>query len=75
MQYFSHVTIMWLTYQDMQLKLQWGSTRGVVTIMLDFDIIVREFELHSRFYVHFRTNTFENVMKPLFFYMDKFGVK
>ena len=26
--------------------------------ILDFDIIVNEFELKSRYYIHFQTNTF-----------------
>ena len=30
---------------------------GVVTNVLDYDIVVSEFELQSRYYVHFRTNT------------------
>ena len=29
------------------------SLRGVVANMLDYDIVVREFELESRYYVHF----------------------
>ena len=34
-----------------------GSSRGVVANVLDYDIVVYEFELHPRYYVHFRTNT------------------
>ena len=30
---------------------------GVVINVLDSDIVVSEFELQSRYYVHFRTNT------------------
>ena len=33
------------------------SFRGVVANMLDCDIVVSEFELQSRYYVHLRTNT------------------
>ena len=31
----------------------------------DCEIIISEFELQSRYYVHFRTNTFEKVMKSV----------
>ena len=33
----------------------------------DYDIVVNEFELQSRYYVHFRTNTLGKGMKPLIF--------
>ena len=33
-----------------------GPSRGVVNF-LDYDIIVYEFVLQSRYYIHFRTNT------------------
>ena len=29
---------------------------GVVAELLDYDMVVSEFELKSRYYVHFRTN-------------------
>ena len=29
------------------------------------DIVINEFELHSRLYVHFRTNNLEKVIKSL----------
>ena len=32
--------------------------------MLDCDIVVNEFELQTRYYVHFRTNTIWNGMNP-----------
>ena len=35
-----------------------GCHRGTVGNVLDCDIVVSEFELHSRYYVHFQTNTF-----------------
>ena len=31
--------------------------RGVVGNVLDWGIVDREFELQSRYYIHFRTNT------------------
>ena len=38
-------------------KYQIGSSRGVVANMRDGNIVVSEFELQSRSYIHFRTNT------------------
>ena len=32
--------------------------------MLDCDIVEREFELQSRYYVHFQTNTSRKYMNP-----------
>ena len=43
---------------------KWESFRGVVANMLDYDIVVSDFELQSRYYVHFRTNTLEKGMNP-----------
>ena len=40
--------------------------RGVMVKPLDCRIVVREFELQSCCYVHFRTHTLE-VIKPLIF--------
>ena len=38
--------------------------RGVMVKVLDCEIVVSEFELQSRYYVHFRTNTLEKGMYP-----------
>ena len=46
---------------------KWVYTCGVVTYVLDYNIVVSEFELQSGFYVHFRTNTLEKRMN-LFMY-------
>ena len=56
--------------------------------VLNFYIVVSEFELQSRYYVHFQTYTVRKDMKPpyphpdmswivplLFFYNDDFGIK
>ena len=32
---------------------------------MDWGIVVSEFELYSRYYVHFRTNTFGKDLNPL----------
>ena len=37
----------------------------VVANVLYSNIVVSEFELHSRYYIHFRSNTFRKVMKSL----------
>ena len=39
--------------------------RGKLANTVDYDIIVSEFQLLSRYYVHFRTNTLEKVLNPL----------
>ena len=54
---------------------------------MDCGIVVSEFELQSRYFVHFRANTLGKGMNPiilpamgwivplLFFYKDGFGIK
>ena len=42
-----------------------GGPRGVMVKATDCGIVVSEFELQSRSYVHFRTNTFGKGMNPL----------
>ena len=42
------------------------SLRGVVANILDCDIVVSEFELKSRYYVHFRFDTFRKGMNPIY---------
>ena len=41
-----------------------GSARGVAANELDCGIVVRVFELQSRYYVHFRTNTLGKRYEP-----------
>ena len=48
------------------IYIYWRSPRCIVANMLDWDIIVIEFELLSRYYAHLRTNTHEKGMPPLF---------
>ena len=38
---------------------------GVMVKMMDYGIVVSEFELQSHYYIHFRTNTLRKVMNPL----------
>ena len=42
-----------------------GCPRGVMVKAMDCRIVVSEFELQSRYYVHFRTNTLAKGMNPL----------
>ena len=41
----------------------WG--RGVMVKAMDYAIVVREFVLQSRYYVHFRVNILGKGMNPL----------
>ena len=41
-----------------------GIARGVAVNVLDCNILISEFELQSRFYVHLRTNTFGERYEP-----------
>ena len=64
-----------------------GCPSGVMVNAMDCGIVVIEFELQSRFYVHFRANTLGKGMNPLilpamgkisprlFFLNDSFGIK
>ena len=42
-----------------------GCPRGVMVKAMDYGIIVSEFILQSRYYVHFWANTLGKVMNPL----------
>ena len=42
-----------------------GGPRGVMVKAMDWGIVVREFVLQSRYYVHFRANTPGKDMNPL----------
>ena len=42
-----------------------GCLRGVMVKAMDYGIVVREFVLQSRYYVHFRANTLGKGMNPL----------
>ena len=43
----------------------WGCPRGVMVKAMNCGIVVREFVLQSRYYVHFRANTLGKGMNPL----------
>ena len=42
-----------------------GCPRGVMVKAMDCGIVVREFVLQSRYYIHFRANTLGKGMNPL----------
>ena len=48
-----------------KLYLYWGCPRGVMVKAMDCRIVVREFVLQLRYYVHFRANTIGKGMNPL----------
>ena len=45
--------------------LFWGESPGWVANMLDWDIIVSDFEFQSYYYIHFWTNTLRKIMNLL----------
>ena len=48
-----------------RVQILGGCPRGVMVKAMDCGIVVREFVLQSRYYVHFRTNTLGKGMNPL----------
>ena len=51
--------------QPLQVKPVGGGPRGVMVKATDCGIVVSEFVLQSRYYVHSRTNTLGKGMNPL----------
>ena len=58
---------MWylVSNQAIGLMNRAGCPRGVMVKAMDYGIVVREFVLQSRYYVHFRANTLGKGMNPL----------
>ena len=52
---------------SLQLNIRRDFPRGVMVKAMNCRIVVSEFELHSRYYVHFRTNTLGKGMNPFIF--------
>ena len=52
-------------YNRVPWILFWGCPRGVMVKAMNCGIVVREFVLQSRYYVHFRANTLGKGMNPL----------
>ena len=57
---FSHLNM----YMHTSFKM-WGCPHGVMVKALDCGIVVYEFVLQSRYYVHFQANTLGKGMSPL----------
>ena len=51
--------------QLMEYHIELGCPRGVMVKAMNCGIVVREFVLQSRYYVHFRANTLGKGMNPL----------
>ena len=49
---------------DFDLEISEGCPRGVMVKAMDCGIVVREFVLQSRYYVHFRANTLGKAILP-----------
>ena len=49
---------------NVSLDVRGGCPRGVMVKAMDCGIVVREFVLQSRYYVHFRANTLGKGMNP-----------
>ena len=58
------IMLLWL---DKILKIHRRCPRGVMVKAMDCGIVVSEFVLQSRYYVHFRTNTLAKGMNSLIF--------
>ena len=52
-------------FTQFNLKHHWMCPRGEMVKAMDCEIVVREFVLQSRYYVHFRANTLRKGMNPL----------
>ena len=54
-----------MTFALKFLKETWGNPRSVVVNVLNGGILAYEFELKSRYYIHFRTSTLGKGMRSL----------
>ena len=65
----SFITITYKSYNvnrvHITIKIKQGCPHGVMVKAMDCGIVVREFVLQSRCYVHFRANTLGKGMNPL----------
>ena len=59
------IKMLMIYYRDKKLNISWGCPRGVMIKVMDCRIVISEFVLQSRYYVHFRTNTLGKGMNPL----------
>ena len=56
-----HINVHTHTYAH----IHWGCPSGVMVKEMDCGIVVSEFEVQSRYYIHFRTNALGKGMNPL----------
>ena len=65
---FKRTTSIIATFNTLKRKSEYqifrGCPRGVIVKAMDCGIVVREFVLQSRYYVHFRANTLGKGMNP-----------
>ena len=66
-EFFTPLTVFYKSLNDINLPevLKGGCPRGVMVKATDCGIVVSEFVLQSRYYIHFRANTLGKVMNPL----------
>ena len=60
-QYYTYI----LDIYDMYTRFVGRCPRGVMVKAMDSGIVLSEFELQSRYYVHFRANTLGKLWSPL----------
>ena len=60
-----HYSFPWIAPIHPYLKMLRRCPRGVMVKAMNCGIVVREFVLQSRYYVHFRANTLGKGMNPL----------
>ena len=63
--YARYVNVIFPMFSSRSESSGGGCRNGVIVKAMDCGIEVREFELQSRFYVHFRANTLGKSMNPL----------
>ena len=62
----NHIYLVYIRYIGRMVRLFTnGCPRGVMVKAMNCGIVVREFVLQSRYYVHFRANTLGKGMNPL----------
>ena len=58
------IQYLYIDSEELNSILLRGCPRGVMVKAMDCGIVVREFVLQSRYYVHFRANTLGKAMNP-----------
>ena len=55
-----------ITFLNMDERIHFQCPRGVMVKAMDCGLVVSEFVLQSRYYLHFRANTLWNGMNPTY---------